>query len=209
MQLRKIIVLAFCFAVFTLNSFATSFKGTDTACFYNASSHCTLSSSTTQLGDLSYRPAASFDRIGNGQVKLGTFIMSTRPDLLFRGTFDLNVSFLLPSGATGAGRYDAGLLGSVLFIPFAGPIGGAAIRFDEPSAHLFSYPGGGFTLSLPNNLIAIGPGSSFNLYATIEASQTPAPEPPAILLLGGGLGLFGALRLQRFRRYQPAFSLFR
>jgi hypothetical protein len=178
--------------------FATTYTGSDKACFGLGS--CSTVSGTMSYGlsdrDLSFT-TATINQVGNGDVKLGTFHLGTNPALLFAGTFDLDVNFSAPPGVNGTGDYDAWEIGSVGF----NKDGWAVVSFTNPTTQSFTYPGGSFSLKLDQSVITLCAGGSVDLMGTITGTSA-APEPTAMLLLGSGLGLLGLVRFRKTAKQQ-------
>lgn len=172
--------------------FATTYTGADTSCFGFGA--CKMVSGTTSYGlinqDLTFT-SASINQVGNGDVTLGTFSLGTKPTA-FLGSFDLDVTFSEPAGVSGAGNFNAVLLGAVTW----NDQGGAIISFSNPTSESFTYPGGSFSLALDQTTFTLCPGSSMDLTGTITGTSA-APEPTSMLLLGSGIGLLGLMRFRR------------
>lgn len=184
-------VLTLGLATFAPSLFATTYTGSDTACF---GKNCTAVSGQMSTGfidkDLSFT-TASFSRTGNGDVTLGTFKLGSAPSII-SSAFDLDVTFSAPTGATTTGDFDAWVAGIVICDQF----GIATVTFSQPTTDVYNYPGGSFTLSLDQSSICLGPNGSANLTADVVGTSA-APEPMSMLLMGSGLGLLG---LARFRK---------
>jgi hypothetical protein len=200
-HVRKSFLFILVAAAFAVPSFATTYAGSDTACFYGIfSSTCTLESSETSIGAtgplLTYTPTSSFSISGPGEVDLGTFAVNGSFANGELGTFDLAIDFTSPGG--GSQSYTASTFGTVFF-----DNGFAEITFDAPTTQEYSYPGGSFDVSLPGGPIFIGVGDSSTLYATITAGTTATPEPSSIGLIGT-LMLVGVVLYGRRRKAQTA-----
>lgn len=198
--LKKGFILFLSAAAFSLPSLASTYSGSDTACFFGlAKSSCTLSSSKTTLGvstnqsPLSYTPDSGFTApIAGGIIDLGTFSVSKSLAGGEAGTFDIDVTFTAPAGAGGK-TYSATTLGAVILGK-----GGVEISFDDPTTQLYTYPGGEFDLTLPSTTILIAAGKTDVLDGTITPLTVAAPEPAFLAAFGGMLILF-ALRIRHNR----------
>jgi hypothetical protein len=179
----------------------STYAGSDTACFYDvAHSSCTLTGNTSTLGvsthgaPLSYSPESGFTApAAGGTIDLGTFSVSRSLAGAEAGTFDIDITFTAPPG-TGGQTFTASTLGLVIL-----GHGGVEITFNDPTTQLFTYPGGSFDLSLPDQTILIGAGHSEDLDATICPLTTTVPEPALLASVGLGLTIFTLLARRRAR----------
>ena len=172
---------------------ASTYAGSDTACFYGITdSSCTLTSSKSSIGIgtggplLAYTPGSFTAPATGGVIELGTFNVNRELGGIEAGTFDIDVTFTAPLGAGGE-TYSATTLGAVVF-----GAGGVEITFDDPTTQVYTYPGGSFELSLPSSTILIGAGDSQDLCATI--TPLAAPEPASAAVVGGALALLALIR---------------
>ncbi len=196
--MKKGFIIFLSAAAFSLPSLATTYTGSDTACFYaTGKSSCTLTSSKTSLGlaigggPLSYNPVGFTNNLGP-IIDLGTFSVSKSLLGAEAGTFDIDITFTDPA-VSGAKTYSASTLGVVVLGK-----GGVEITFDDPTTQLFTYPGGAFDLSLPSMTILIGAGKTDQLDGTITPLTVSAPEPKFLAALGALLILV-ALRIRNAR----------
>lgn len=196
--MKKGFILFLSAAAFSLPSLATTYTGSDAACFFAVGkSSCTLSSSKTSLGvavgggPLSYTPASFKNDLGP-IIDLGTFSVAKSLVGAEAGTFDIDITFTDPA-VSGSKTYSATTLGVVVLGK-----GGVEITFDDPTTQLFTYPGGAFDLSLPSSTILIAAGKTDVLDGTITPLTVGAPEPKFLAGFGAVLILF-ALRIRNAR----------
>lgn len=130
---------------------------------------------------------------GSNVNNLGSFTLGFANGTYSGNSFQLKVTFTAPVtivGGTTATFTDL-LTGTV-----SGGLGGVFIDFDNtPQTFFFSNGAASGSFTMFVNDVSIAPGNAASLTGRITGSQSPVPEPTALVGLGCGLlGIFGLRR---------------
>ena len=173
----------------------TTFAGSTQGCFGVA---CVPSMTLVSTGGLGFTgsnfqgtTSNNFLAIGGVLTNFGTFALGPQTQVYDGVSFTLRVTFTLPTGTTPGNTTTTALLtGSVSNLVN----GGVTIDFDNTPMS-FSFPGGGFTLTL--NDISVFANRTQDINGSIRATPGPVAGAGLVALLGLAGAGFAARRRQQ------------